>query len=176
MIDIETMAQGPNAAILSIAGVRFDLETGQTGAWMHEPVSLASSQEYGLEIDASTVLFWLDQSKEAQRGWRVEHPKLLPSALNVLTHLVNVEGGTSWVWANSPSFDCVILANAYKVTKQQKPWSFRAERDVRTLIQLGRDVGFDAKAAPRTGVAHDALADCHEQIAQCHRAWQHLTR
>jgi len=177
MIDIETMGSGNNAAIVSIGAVRFDIRTGDIGAYCHEPVSLVDSVKLGLEMAPDTVLWWLQQSAEAQASWNVKHPKLLASGLGVLTKLVemSVNGErTAQVWSNSPSFDCVILRSAYKVCGQPTPWVYRAERCQRTLVQLASDTGFDPKATTRKGTAHSALDDCYHQIEVCCRAWRHL--
>jgi len=174
MLDLETMGSGPKAAIVSVGAVRFNLATGETGAYMHEQVDLEDSVRAGLEIDPATVIWWFGQSRAAVDGWRVEHPKQLASALNVLDHLVGREA-TTGVWANAPSFDCVILKSAYGLLGRQPPWQFWRERCVRTILQLSRDTGLDVKATTkRTGEAHDALADCHTQIEQVCRAWAHI--
>ncbi len=60
MLDLETMGNTSNAAIISIAAVYFD-ETGVGRSFYHK-VSLGSSCAIGLEMDADTVLWWLKQS------------------------------------------------------------------------------------------------------------------
>jgi len=178
MIDLETMGTGPRGAIVSIGAVLFDLNTGDLGASIHEQVSLKSCTDHGLVIDASTVLWWMKQKPEAQASWNVEFPKQLPAALGVLAALVNgaqtKKGRGVQVWANAPTFDCAILRSAYSAVNYAVPWAYQDERCVRTLVALARDTGFEAKATPRTGVAHSALDDCLYQIEYCCRAWLHL--
>jgi hypothetical protein len=175
MVDLETMGDGPRAAIVSIGAVRFDLKTGDVGAFLHEPVSLVDSVRLGLEMTPGTVLWWMKQSPEAQASWNVQHPKLLAAGLGILTRLVG-EGTAraTTVWANAPTFDCVILKNAYQACGLPVPWKHYTERCMRTLVDLASDTGFDPKATTRKGTAHSALDDCYHQIEVCCRAYRHL--
>ncbi|WP_323116142.1 3'-5' exonuclease, partial [Klebsiella variicola] len=63
MIDLETMGNKPDSAIVAIAAVPFDMISGVTDdALFCEVVDLRSSEKYGGSIDADTVLWWLGQS------------------------------------------------------------------------------------------------------------------
>lgn len=174
MIDIETMGTDTDAAIISIGAVRFDLETGDVGAFAHEPVNLHTSVDVGMKIDPGTVLWWLRQSREAQDSWNVDSPKSLVSGLSVLSTLAKMEGGVYQVWANAPTFDCAILRTAFTKTGITVPWKYYSERCVRTLIGLASEVGFDKQSVKRQGTAHSALDDCYHQIELCCRAWRHI--
>jgi len=66
MLDLETMGTGPNAAIVAIGAVEFDLQTGTVGERFYRVADLESSVECGGVIDASTVMWWLKQSDEAR--------------------------------------------------------------------------------------------------------------
>jgi DNA polymerase III epsilon subunit-like protein len=59
MIDIETLGLGPGATILSIGAVRFS--TDGLGEEFYREISLQSCQAVGLEIDADTLEWWLEQ-------------------------------------------------------------------------------------------------------------------
>lgn len=64
------------------------------------------------------------------------------------------------VWANSPSFDCDILAHHFKYYGINQPWKFYQEQDVRTIKRLARrlKLGVDMKAND-----HNALRDAQNQ-------------
>lgn len=66
MLDLETMGQGPDAAIVAIGAVSFDLEAGKLGSEFYTVVDLTSSVEAGGKMDPSTVLWWLQQSEQAR--------------------------------------------------------------------------------------------------------------
>lgn len=69
MLDLETMGNGPRAAIVAIGAVEFDLDTGAVGERFYTPVDLATSVSLGGEMDASTVLWWMQQSDEARAAF-----------------------------------------------------------------------------------------------------------
>ena len=59
MVDIETMGIKSNFAIISIGAVEFKIETGETGKEFYRNVTLKSSVELGLNVDADTVMWWM---------------------------------------------------------------------------------------------------------------------
>jgi exodeoxyribonuclease VIII len=59
MVDLETMGNGPAAAIVAIGAVEFDPDTGQLGREFYREVDLEDSAFRGGVIDASTVLWWM---------------------------------------------------------------------------------------------------------------------
>jgi len=64
MVDIETLGTDPGAAIVSIGAVRFSTTNDAAGAIeaeFFESVALESCDAYGLDIDGSTVEWWLGQ-------------------------------------------------------------------------------------------------------------------
>jgi DNA polymerase III epsilon subunit-like protein len=151
MLDIETLGLEPGAAILSIGAVRFD--AGQLGSTYTCSISLESCQDAGLDIDAGTLEWWLDQDDDAQDvltgGTDLE---------DALEHFTTWLGDPDEVWANSPSFDCKILEHAYEAVGLTVPWNFYQERDYRTLSKLPVAPEID-----HDGVKHDALDDAMHQ-------------
>ncbi|MFM9673750.1 3'-5' exonuclease, partial [Streptomyces galilaeus] len=65
MLDLETMGQGNNAAIVAIGAVFFEPTTGEIGDTFYRKIDLESAAQYG-EIDPNTVLWWLKQSDAAR--------------------------------------------------------------------------------------------------------------
>ena len=65
MLDIETLGTGPNSVILSIGAVEFD-ETGVISKF-YEAIDPESCTDWGLQIDARTVLWWMDQNDAARK-------------------------------------------------------------------------------------------------------------
>lgn len=54
MLDLETMGNGPRAAIVAIGAVEFDPKTRTVGDRFYQTVDLATAVKMGGEIDAST--------------------------------------------------------------------------------------------------------------------------
>ncbi|MGF1807540.1 3'-5' exoribonuclease [Aliivibrio sifiae] len=174
MLDIETMGNGPKAAIMSIGACYFDIKTGEIGETFHKQINLESAVQAGLVIDVFTVLWWLKQSEDARSkfydnddAFHINH---------VLSEFTLFVKDHSKVWGNGATFDNVILKNAYKKCFQtDAPWAFYNDMDVRTIVRLGRDVGFDPKKdMPFDGVRHDALADAIHQARYVSAIYQKL--
>lgn len=67
VIDLETMSTKPTAAIVSIGAVRLDAGFNLTkDPYFYERVSLQSSMDCGLSVDAGTILFWMQQYHAAE--------------------------------------------------------------------------------------------------------------
>ncbi|MDE9484396.1 3'-5' exonuclease, partial [Xenorhabdus bovienii] len=78
-------------------------------------------------------------------------------------------------WGNGSSFDNVILRNFYERANYRVPWRWYADRDVRTIVQLGRDIGYDPKTdMPFTGERHNALDDAIHQAQYVSAIYQKL--
>jgi hypothetical protein len=67
MLDLETMGNGPNAAIVAVGAIEFDAATNTLGQRFYRGVNLETAVAEGGVIDASTVMWWLRQSDEARK-------------------------------------------------------------------------------------------------------------
>lgn len=171
MIDIETMATGSNAAIVSIGAVEFDLNTGHTGRTFYCNINLQSCLDAGLQVDGNTIMWWMKQADEARQSL-FQQPVPLPEALRDFTTYLTACGAPSaQVWGNSARFDLGKLDDAYKAVNLPLPWKFKFERDVRTLVAFAPHL---KEQEPRAGTHHNALADCFHQISYCSRIWRTL--
>jgi DNA polymerase III epsilon subunit-like protein len=164
MIDLETLGQAPGCAIASIGAVKFDPHSDWIGDLFHIHISLESCQQHGLSMDASTVLWWLQQDEQA----RVTLLSGQSNATNLITALDAFEGyfgGGEAIWCNGASFDFPILTAAYKAINHQAPWLYWHEHDLRTLKNLNK-----GQRIERHGTHHNALDDAIHQA----RLVQHI--
>lgn len=161
MLDLETMSKGPDAAIIAIGAVCFDLEAGETGPCYYNRVSLAEAVECGGTIDADTVLWWLKQDDDARHEiTRDDVPELtIFSALYSFNSWVReyAEDNVA-VWGNGASFDNVILRSAYQRLHSQTPWEWWNDRCYRTMKAMHRNISIE-----RTGTKHIAITDAINQ-------------
>lgn len=172
MIDIETMGNESNSAIVSIGAVEFNMVTGETGKEFYTNVSLKSSLDVGLQINADTVMWWMKQSDEARKSLTDGETKDIESALyDLAAFIIDCGGKNCQVWGNSARFDLGILSDAYSKVGSKIPWDFRNERCVRTLVSFLPEIKNMTKFF---GVAHNAIADCHFQIKYCSETWNAL--
>lgn len=160
MLDLEAMGTGPNAAIVAIGAVKFDLRTLQIDDnTFYRVVDLKSSVVYGGTIDASTVIWWMQQSDEARLDL-VKNGVNLWDAIRAFTAWLDntMQAENTRIWGNGADFDNIILASAYKNTGMARPWNFRNNRCYRTVKNL-----FPSIKPQRTGTHHNALDDALSQ-------------
>ncbi|QKN80761.1 3'-5' exonuclease [Scandinavium goeteborgense] len=178
MIDLETMGNKPSAPIVAIGAVFFDPQTGELGAEFYTAVNLSSDMAIGAIPDGGTILWWLKQSAEARAAICTDDTLHIADALSELSAFITRNSDNPWylkVWGNGVNFDNVILRSAYERTGHICPWQFWNDSDVRTIVLLGRQMGFDPKRdMPFDGIAHNALADARHQVKYVSAIWQRL--
>nr|WP_269783074.1 3'-5' exonuclease [Klebsiella quasipneumoniae] len=178
MIDIETMGNKPTAPVVAIGAVFFAPQTGDLGAELYMAVNLASAMDQGATPDGDTILWWLKQSSEARAAICTDDTWHIEEALSKLSSFISSNSDNPRylkVWGNGANFDNVILRSAYDRAGQTCPWQFCNDSDVRTMVVLGKELGFDPKRnMPFDGVAHNALADARHQAKYVSEIWQKL--
>jgi len=172
MLDLETMGNSSNSAIVSIGAVEFDIESGHFGREFYQRVDLQSCLNMGLIVNASTIYWWMQQSDKA-RMELVKNSDQLAKVLQEL-HGFMLELGNFQIWGNGARFDIGILEDAYKACGYiETPWNFRNERDVRTLVSFAPKV---KEHYPFTGTEHHPIDDCKYQIGYCSAIWNKLNK
>lgn len=151
MLDIETMGQKAGAAIISIGAVYFDKDT--LGEKFYEKISLESCLKVGLKMDASTVIWWLQQSESARNEFKDnDKEKTIAEVLDKFSAYVNINAK---VWGNGSDFDNVLVSYAYDRCNKKLPWKYYNNRCFRTLKDK-----YSRKLEPAKNTeAHNALAD-----------------
>jgi len=171
MIDLETLGTTPDAAILSIGAVRFDLYSDRIdNEGFYSSVSIDSNTEHGRRISESTLLWWMQQSADAQAVFH-EAKTILGGALMDLREWLG-DASELRVWSNGADFDIAMLSHAFQsVLGEDTPWKFYNNRCVRTYKTLpgAKDVKF-----PKIGTAHRALDDAINQARQVQAIYKAL--
>ncbi|WP_313228110.1 3'-5' exoribonuclease domain-containing protein [Leclercia sp.] len=180
MVDLETMGKKPGAPIVSVGAVFFDPASGMTGAEYYQVINLESSMSFGARPDASTILWWLKQSPEARSAIVVDDTVGLVEALEQLLDFIAENAATGsknvQLWGNGSSFDCSLLEAAFELADTPFPIPHWNYRDVRTVVELGKAVGLNARYdIPFEGDQHNALADARHQVKYVSAIWQRLT-
>lgn len=155
MIDLETLSLRHNAAIASIGAVKFNksdiIDTFSVN------VDLTDCQNRGLDIDASTVYWWLGQTKEAQESL-LDITETLHDALNMLSDWLE-DTEHLQIWANGmKDFQWLESALIALGEKTDSLWKFYQERDFRTIKAMSPIVQISDE-----DVAHSALSDARWQ-------------
>lgn len=166
MLDLETLGNGNNAAVVTIGAYFFDTKNPSVEKDFYRLINPASSVKAGMKIDVSTVLWWMGQSDEARQQIikAGKEGAQLTTALVEFSEwykdLVSLNDGHSIpVWGNGATFDNVIIASAFQCAGLKKPWFYREDRCYRTLANMNTDITKPISE----GVAHHALDDAKWQ-------------
>ncbi|HGU0899432.1 TPA: 3'-5' exoribonuclease [Escherichia coli] len=173
MIDLETMGKNPDAPVISIGAIFFDPQTGDMGPEFSKTIDLETA---GGVIDRNTIKWWLKQSREAQSAIMTDEIPL-DDALLQLREFIDENSGEFFVqvWGNGANFDNTILRRSYERQGIPCPWRYYNDRDVRTIVELGKAIDFDARTAiPFEGERHNALDDARYQAKYVSAIWQKL--
>ncbi|MBD5602244.1 3'-5' exonuclease [Citrobacter freundii] len=178
MIDIETMGVKQNAPIVSIGAVFFDPSSGELGPEFYQVVTLKSSVDGGAVPDPETIMWWMQQNEEARMAiCDKESAVSIATALSYLACFIrdNANLDKVQVWGNGAMFDNVILRTSYEREWIPCPWIYSNDRDVRTIVELGRQIGINPRRdMPFEGDKHNAIADAKHQAKYVSAIWKRL--
>lgn len=163
MIDIETLGVGKDAPLFEIGVQLFELHAhgdernGREVAHGHWHVDIMDVMWRTGRCPQSDTLDWW--RKQQYDPTVVDDRVELSEALKGIDRLYTTHA-IERTWANSPSFDLVILEGHYSVFGDQPPWMYYEELDFRTMRWLAKRMGWEQ---PEVEVTHNALEDCRLQ-------------
>jgi exodeoxyribonuclease VIII len=165
MVDLETFGTDINSVIIAIGAVKFNIKTGEVIDTFYSPVDPESCQQIGMVIDANTVMWWLHPDRDDARRALLKD-EYRDDIFNALTgfnnwYVLGHEAGDPLypVWGNGCMFDNQLLELAYKRVGQECPWTYKENRDYRTIRQI---LGSSYLKPPEV-LAHHALEDAKWQ-------------
>lgn len=181
MLDLETLGRGPRAVVTQVAMVAFEI--GNPARWVREVNEFLPIQpQLGLrrDIDASTLIWWMQQSDDARSRFKYNEGHDLGELESIGRSIVRKfnsitqDGARSYeVWARGPQFDAVILESLLVDLGLEAPWKYDTVRDLRTLMKLA---GVDSDEVDSTGITpHVALDDCKFQIRGYELAFKRMS-
>lgn len=152
VIDIETEAKSPDAAIGSIGAALVDLAAPEKGI-IDTFYTGCQRPQTGRVSETGTMEWWRNQKDQNPTAWNAMfvQPRAgtLEQALQGLASTLQQwagESGRIQVMGNGPEFDNVILAHAFDQYQIPAPWHFRANQSLRTAVLFGRVfLGIDPK-------------------------------
>lgn len=172
MFDIETIGTEPEAVVISVGAVNFNINgIIAKKLWV---LNQAPQKAAGRREDAETLAWWASQSKDAKSVFNVKkglfEPKdFIDDMKEFLADSLMDEGETFSSLkpiGNGANFDITILEHFIMMFSEGKkaaiPWKFYNVWCFRTFDKLTRC----KEAHPREGVHHDALDDATYQ-AEC---------
>ncbi len=163
MIDIEGLATGPEATIVTIAAQCFDpFARGYYKQQYYARVTLESQENRSIE--QGTIEWWATQKVAQEEAFNPEGRIALDQALKELHKLC---WKCNRIWMNGPTYDANILEHAYKSYGMPLPWQYYKIRDARTVYGL-------VPGLNKYPASHHALEDCRRQIDLLHDALEFL--
>jgi len=164
MIDLEGLATGPDATILTIAAQAFDpFGKGFYEQSYYARVTLESQENR--VIDDDTIAWWATQPAVVRDEAFNEEGRIpLDEALDGLGKLI---WHSKMIWAQGPTYDMNILEHAYKSYCKPLPWKYFMVRDSRTIFSCWPD-------QPIPPTSHHALEDCRRQIGMLQNTLKYL--
>jgi len=161
MLDLETMGKGPDAAIVAIGAVEFDLENGELGREFYRRVCMESAVADGGVIDPNVVIWWMRQSDEARAEISGDAPVISDVLIEFRAWLDSI-GQNLYIWGNGSDFDNVILRQAYRRANMDVPWAYWNNRCYRTAVSPMLS-SIKINTAETLGTKHNALDDAKKQ-------------
>ena len=167
MIDLETLATTPDAAILTIGAVKFDPYGDEDMEQFYVKVDIDSCASLDLTVDDNTIEWWSKQNSQAQ-----EEAFGLNNRIDIndaMYQLYKFAWGTKRVWSHGAGFDIIICEHIFRKIKRACPWNYWQVRDTRTLF----DIGFDPEMNQNS--KHHALYDAIRQARGVQNVFKKLT-
>ena len=156
--DLETLGNTSKAPIVQIAAVKFE-NNGKLIDTFSRTIIVEDLDNYDLEPDYSTILWWLKQDKEAINQvfgeYSIKTP-LKPALVDFCNWLGTKEDYNFWSHA---TFDPPVLKANFKAVGVELPIHYRSFKDLRTLKELAKN-----PVIKREGTHHVALDDALYQM------------
>lgn len=181
--DVETFAKGDYGMIISLGACMFDpAKKGEIEEKFYVTIDPEQSEAAGFRMDASTVLWWMKpEQRPAYDAWtQIAHfgPSDACQGFNDWLRAIDLayegedrvkeweqtlaDGGPDEamarriMWGNGPEFDNRLIRQMYERCQIEKPWSYRGDRDLRTLRAFTHA---NMCRPPDMGVLHNAIDD-----------------
>lgn len=176
MIDLETCATTPRAAILQAGWCVFDPlgEPGTTVMGAQMNVDTDSCSRWGGQFSNQTIRWWLRQSSQARGSVANEgHEEHDIEAVLKQVAADFRQHGCLEVWSHGKEFDVKIVEHYMVACGIQPPWKFWDIMDTRTLFRTAERLGWQR---PKRETAHTAMADAIAQAEDVQAANAFITR
>jgi hypothetical protein len=162
MIDIETLSNRNNAAILSIGAVKFNIESGVIDTY-YQNIDASSAKKYNRHIDKGTLDWWSKKDPAALKALLVD---VKPFDV-VIKEFVEWYGVSTPTWGNNSQFDLCIIESACFELEIPIPWKYWHTYCFKTVTHLfginNGDIRRVEQEQGSGGQWHNALDDAISQ-------------
>ncbi|WP_372938802.1 3'-5' exonuclease [Seonamhaeicola sp.] len=162
--DLETLGKTSNAPIVQIAAVKFKTN-GEIIDTFSRTIDIEDLEQYNLQPDYSTILWWLNQDKEAinQVFGNYSIKTTLKIALCNFSNWIGADEDFHF-WSHATNDPPILKAN-FKAVDIELPIYYRSFKDLRTLNEMAGN-----PIIKREGTHHVAIDDALYQkdcIVEC---------
>lgn len=178
MIDLETLSTSNNAAVVTMAAIKFDPHADYSKLTVdqlppnqvyYKRIDLDSCLKIGLITNEQTIEWWGTQPKEAQDEAFGDNGDRI-SIDEAMRELNKFSFGIKKPWSHGSCFDLMIIEEICKRLELGIRWKFYDIRDTRTIFDLGVD--------PKMPKAdkHHALHDAFRQVIGVQNVMRELAK
>lgn len=168
MIDAETLAVAPNAAIIQFGAVFMQGAIPVVKEFSISPEAYKTLE--GFEIDQNTINFHYKVNRANYENCLNSHNSVHDMADFIeATFAEAALEGTVELWCCGTDFDVPILSNFLKTLGRKVPWSYSKVRDYRTLREL-----YKQEVPCETTNDHSAARDAVNQHKHLRQLFLHL--
>ena len=166
MIDLETLDITPQAAVLTVGGVKFNpLDASEPHSEFYYKLDLDTQDR---SVNDDTIAWWGKQDPKVQEeAFDPTGREHMDVFLNSLPKWLV---GVDVLWGHGYGFDITIIEDMLKQRGKSLPWQFWQVRGSRTLFSC-------CKIDPRKSMQsdlHNALADAYFQAKGVQMAYKEL--
>lgn len=166
MLDLETVGIVPGSALIQIAAVPFNINTGKISTNVFNmSINLQKQLDEGFTYNQSTLDWWEKENLNLFKELSNSKNFYVNVGIEFQKWYNNLENKNELrLWGNSNRFDIGILHGWYikSIGDKFNPfWNTWNERDVRTIASIDPVIKNTFKFI---GIRHNAIDDCKHQI------------
>jgi exodeoxyribonuclease VIII len=162
MFDLETLGNTPQAPIIQLGAIKFDLKGTILDTFIGD-VDLKSLDKYNFAVDYNTLNWWFNQEDKAIKSIFSDELVKEPLKLVLFNFIAWIGKLNDYEYWSHATFDPPILINNLLQTGHNKAQllPYRLFRDIRTITSLAN---YKKEFVTFEGIKHNALDDCKYQI------------
>jgi hypothetical protein len=175
MVDLETMASSPRAAVASLGAVAFDPDGDDTVTSLLDLrrrfyVNLDLRDQPNRQFDGDTIYWWLSQPPATQQAILMTENRLKVGEALVRFSDWCHTWAAQRAWCLGATFDHVIIEDLYRSLKRRNPIRYSNQLCARTIAKVA---DLERPELPEL-VAHNALDDCVKQVIWLQQCFKKL--
>ena len=169
MIDLETLATGFDATVLTLGGLKFNPNNiSDPHSEIYFKLDVDEQTERGRRVDDSTIEWWATQPDNIRLEAFDQDGAI--TVADACAQIARWCVGVDTFWGQGYGFDFTMIENLFYNIERPVPWQFWQVLDSRTLFKM---ISADPRKSMQTDL-HNALADAYFQAKAIQLAYKEL--